>query len=567
MALLRRHRGALLLAAVVMIGFGLRVWGLVWGLHDADVSRRAQPDEWVVYWVFRWFVRHQDLNPCPGTRQVLHQQCFYDWGGLYLCLSYGVKMALTPILSLIPAGLFGSHADHEYVRAVLAGRILSVAASTVTILVVYWAGVVMQGARLGIIAATCTALCGLLVQLAHFATPDSTTILFMTLTLLAALYAVDQPSLTRFALMGAVAGLATGSEYNMIVLVLPIVGAWVLSGRRDWRLLAVAATAMAGAWLVVNPYALLQPAAFINANLHSLRLRTVESSAQYQDRWSAYGPAILFVIRFPLGYGVGFAITAWLVTGAVWGLIRRDRYTTILLLWVIPYFILITISPAKFMRYSAPLLPPLTLLAARFLLDAMHFQRARLRIVVVPLALTTALYSLVYDAAYTRLFAATDPRQAATIWLQKHAARHAAVGFEEIPNGLLNLPYFVTDAGFRPCFSTFQTGQLRGPARYFVLDDYALEEHPAVDMSAVEHFRESLQRNAQYRRVFHIQPVPSLFGIDFPIAGSPHDWRYPSHTITVFWHTRPGVPSLGQCYPNLSVAQKALYVPPPDSVP
>jgi dolichyl-phosphate-mannose-protein mannosyltransferase len=565
MTALRRHRHLLLFCLVLAVGLVLRVWGLTWGLHNADVSRRPHPDEWVVYWVFHWFDRNHNPNVCPQPGALPHRQCFYDWGGLYLYLAYAVKLIVAPVIAILPGKPFGPHADPDFIRAVLAGRVMSVLASTATIGVVYRAGIVMRGKDLGLLAAAVMAISGLLAQLAHFATPDSTTILVMSLALLGALYCAASPTRLRFALTGAAAGLAAGSEYHMALLAIPIVGAWLLTRQRDSRLLLVAVGAAVAAWALADPYAILQPGAFLDAGLHSLRVRTVDSGTQYQGRWAQYGPALLYVVRYPLGYGVGFLLTAWLVLGAAWGLLRRDRSTLVLLLWIVPYFVLVTVSPAKFMRYSAPLLPPLALLGARFFLDLAPLARPRLRPGLGAIAAATAVYTLVYDGAYASLFSAPDARQVAAAWLKTHATPHAPVGFEEIPDGLLNLPYFVTDAGFLPCFSTFQAAHLQGPARYYVVDDYALEEHPDVASVAVDRFRSSLEHSTQYRRVFHVEYVPSWLGVAFPITGSPHDWRYPAHSITVYQHLRKGIPGLGQCYPSLGAAQEALYVPPPDS--
>jgi hypothetical protein len=62
-----------------------------------------------------------------------------------------------------------------------------------------------------------------------------------------------------------------------------------------------------------------------------------------------------------------------------------------------------------------------------------------------------------------------------------------------------------------------------------------------------------------------VEYEPSWLGFSFSIAGSPHDWRYPAHSITVYRHLTKGVPGTGQCYPTLAAAQQALYVPSPGS--
>lgn len=547
-----------MLAGVTLIALIFRVWGLTWGLQNSNVSLRPHPDEWVVYWVFRWFDSSHALNPCPNAQT----QCFFDWGGAFLYLSYAAHIVLTPIFALVPMSAFGPHADPAFVHSALAGRLTSVLVSTLTVIVVYAAGVEMEGPRTGIVAALLVALSGLLIQLAHFATPDSTTVFLLSLSLLALLRALHKPSLARFAIAGALCGLSTGSEYNMGLLIVPLLAAWLMAGDREWHWILVAVVAMAAGWIAVNPYAVIDAGAFVDRGMHSLRFRTVESRAAYQDRWSAYNPSILYVVRFPLGYGVGFALTIWLLVGVAWAAIQHRRSDLLLLAWIVPYFILVTVSPAKFMRYSAPLLPPLALLAASFLADALASRRVALRVSLAVAALLAALYSGVYDAAYGQLFTRPDPRQVATAWLQKHAPRSAQVGFEELPNGLLNLPYFVTLHGYQPCFSQFKTTELRSPARYILTDEYDLEEHPLVSNQQVRAFRRALSSDRQYRIVLNVHYVPQFLGWTFPIDASPHDWRYVDRNVTIYAHVARDASSGGQCYPTLQAATTALYVHP-----
>ncbi|MGH2443237.1 MAG: hypothetical protein ACRDFX_08745, partial [Chloroflexota bacterium] len=69
----------LLLGAILLLGLGLRLWGITWGLHNATITRRPHPDEWVVYYLSQWFQHNHNLNPCPRYPG----QCFFDWGSVY----------------------------------------------------------------------------------------------------------------------------------------------------------------------------------------------------------------------------------------------------------------------------------------------------------------------------------------------------------------------------------------------------------------------------------------------------------------------------------------------------
>src|SRR5207245_2881396 len=98
-----------------------------------------------------------------------------------------------------------------------------------------------------------------------------------------------------------------------------------------------------------------------------------------------------------------------LVAGAIWGGMRRSRTDLILLAWVIPYFLLTTLSPAKYMRYSAPLIPALAVLAAGFLVWLVGSRSMMLRLGALAAGGLVVMYSWVYDASYAGLFSSAEP--------------------------------------------------------------------------------------------------------------------------------------------------------------
>jgi len=553
------HR--LALASILAVAAVFRLWGISWGLHDATVSRRPQPDEWAIYWLFQWFSQHHNLNPCAYASR----HCFFDWGSLYPYLAFALHSISTPLIDLLPSTIFGPHAERAFVQSVLAGRFLSVITSVLTVYVIYHFARRAYAPRVGLIAAMITALSGLLIQLAHFGTPDSTTILLLYTALFVIWRFVQEPSFWRLSLAGAAVGLATAAEYHMGLLIAPLAVAWLLAERKRVAWLGVAVCVTLAVYLTINAYALIDLQSFLAATKHTLRIRTVDSSAEYGDRWSRYGSAWLYVVRYSLGYGVGLLFTAWMLIGMGWAAVRRRRTELLLLSWLVPYFILVSLSPAKFMRYSAPLIPGLAILAAGCACALAADSRIRVRLGSLLLAAVAVVYTVIYDSAYIGLFSSLDPRSVAAGWLTQHASRSSAIAFEELPNGLLNLPYFVADkpAANEPypqCYARFNTGTLAGPEQYVLTDDYALEEHPGFSPRTVAKFRNSLTNSSNYRLVKTIHEVPTFLGVQFPIDGSPHDWRYPDHVIRIYRHAS-SAGHASYCYPTLAAAVTALYVP------
>jgi hypothetical protein len=249
-----------------------------------------------------------------------------------------------------------------------------------------------------------------------------------------------------------------------------------------------------------------------------------------------------------------------MVLAVVWAALRRDRFDVLFLTWTIPYFLLVSASQAKFMRYSAPLLPCLAIFCGRYMVHLFSSRGVAVKLGAVVTAFAALVYSGAYDAAYAQLFTRTDSRVAATQWVRQHASAGSYVELEELPDGLVNLPYYVTSAGFRPCFSQFRVAGLHSPAAYVLLDSYAVEEHPRTATSRVRQFEQALAADRAFRRVAVFRSTPSLLGWRFPIDASPHDWRYASHVITVYRNLAPtGYAS--SCFPNLQAAAHALYRP------
>jgi hypothetical protein len=551
-ALQRVPRAHLLVAGIVGLAVAFRSWGLAWGLDNASISRRPHPDEWPVYWLFRWFDAGHSLNPCPASTR-----CFFDWGSVYPSLAYGLHFLLGPLWTSITPD-WGRTPQLFFIHAALTGRLVSVAASALTVIVVYRLGSYAYGQLAGVVGALVLALCTLAIQLAHFATPDSVVGLLLSLALLCLLVSAERPSHLRFALAGALVGIATGAEYHMALLAAPLVVASLLARPRTRSRLAVSALAAIAAYLVTNPYAVIDAHAFVAAQIHTLRIRTVDSGIQYQGRFDRYGPDILYVLRYPLGYGVGFPLAIWMTVSAIQAAWRRQRADLILLAWLIPYALLITLSPAKFIRYGAPLLPPLAVLSGRAMKDLWTVAPRRLRTVGVPLLAAGLIWTAVYDSAYAGLFSAPDPRFVAAQWLRAHVGQGQQVGLESLPTGLINVPYFVANAGYRPCFLQFQPARLSGPMNYVVTDDYSLEEHPGSSTGQVLAFLHSLQSSPSYRLVFRSAKAPTFLGLTFPIASSPHDWRYPGRVISIYRRTAdpPGAPAL--CFSSVRAATTAL---------
>src|SRR5579859_92926 len=310
---------AAVLLCILLVGLVLRSWGLPWGLHDANISRRPHPDEWTIFYLFQWFNAGGSLAPC-----VPHSnQCFFDWGVTFPYLAYASHFLTAPLVQLIPRSVFGSGASMSFVTVALEGRIWSVFISTATILLVYVLARLCYGLLAGLVAACVFSLAGLPVQLAHFATPDTTTSFLVTAVLVAADAGLRTSVARWFSMAGLLTGLAVGTEYHMVLLAIPVAVAWFLTNRRSPQWAISAVLCGVGAFFLSNPYVLVDYSSFWSAIQHTISIRTVKSVAEYGDRWAPYQPAPLYVLRFPLGFGAGWPLALCMTAGVIWSFARR----------------------------------------------------------------------------------------------------------------------------------------------------------------------------------------------------------------------------------------------------
>jgi hypothetical protein len=109
----------------------------------------------------------------------------------------------------------------------------------------------------------------------------------------------------------------------------------------------------------------------------------------------------------------------------------------------------------------------------------------------------------------------------------------AQIGFEAPVDGLLNLPSFFTAPAYAACYPARRLRDILG-SKFIMLDNFAVDEFPAASKPDLQRFESNLAHDSGYRLVRTVDYVPTFLGVSFPIAGSPHDWRYPSHAVTIY---------------------------------
>ncbi|MFQ6102255.1 MAG: ArnT family glycosyltransferase [Anaerolineae bacterium] len=406
----RRGIGASLLTwrpkfcVVLFLAAALRFYGLNW-----DGGLGAHPDERYVVGVaesLRWPDRLNPFDVAPD-------------------LAYGHL----PLYLLVFTGRLAPGVD-----PLLVGRALAALFDLGTVALTFALGRRVCGENIGLLAAAFVALTVLHVQQAHFYTAD----VLLTCFVLGALFfsvrlAGGGRSLDAW-LAGVCAGLALGTKFSALLLLLPL-GMACGRVREGGQVRVLCGLAVWGGMLAVfaltNPFALLAfPTFWHNVAEQAAIARgvlDVPYTRQFHGTWSYLYP-IVQQLHWGMGWPLGLLAFGGLAYG-VWRAVRKPpcRAEWVLLAWMVPSLAFVGALYTKFPRYLLPLTPLLALYAAR-LLTALHRRSRRLASF---LAYSSLTYSLFQCLAFVNLYRSPHPWLAASEWFYDHVERGAVVAVEQ----------------------------------------------------------------------------------------------------------------------------------------
>jgi len=340
-----------MLAAVLLGGLGLRLWGVAQGLPYAYNTDEA--DHFVPRAV-RMFEAgslnpHYFANP-PAFTYLLHFLFGISYGG-----SRGVAHA------------FALHPGEVYTLA----RVVAAVLGTAALWLLYATGARLFSRAVGLLAAAIEAVAFLPVFYAHLALNDVPTLAPLTLSLLGTAGVLRKGRARDHLLAGVGLGLACASKYTAGVAILPLAAAIAAryldagpaAGRRALSGLALAGSSALLAFLIANPYAVLDYHDFHGELVHQSSL-----SAEAQGKLGAPKQGGLLYYLWSLTWGLGWVPALAALGGAltVWRTERRLGW--LLVPAPLLFLAFMGLQGRYFGRWLLPIFPILCLLAAHFAL-------------------------------------------------------------------------------------------------------------------------------------------------------------------------------------------------------
>lgn len=410
----------LLLSAALVLGAGLRSWGvlrgqLVW--HPDEVFLVALPLRFL----------GGDLDPHHFHYPSAH---FYLLGAIYgalyvLDLVRGEAIGLYDWIAL--HGLFHAERLRDAARWVSVGYGLGTVACTAAL-----AGRVYRtpvrgdpsGAGRGPLAAAIAGLLTsanvLLVRQTPIASVDTAMAFWFTAAVLAATRLVERQGLRDYALCGLAVGLTAGTKYPGAACAGAVVAAHLLAGRGilDRRLWAAGGVS-ALAFVAVSPFVVLDAGTFRR-----------DFGFQVNHVLQGNAPvslAPLYHLGFSLRHGLG--LPAWLATiGAVpLAVARGEARERVVVAALLSAYAAVSWGQLVFLRYALPLLPlQATLLAGLAVATGEWLASRRGDARVWSLALLAALAALplYHSLAVARIEGRQDTRTQARQWMEAQIPSH-----------------------------------------------------------------------------------------------------------------------------------------------
>jgi hypothetical protein len=408
-------------------GLGLRLWGVRQGLpyaYNADEADHFVPHAIAMF--------GHSLNPGyfanpPAYTYVLHYLFALADGG-----TEGVRQAIAV------------HPADVYTLARVAAALLG----TLALWLLYATGTRLFGRGAGLLAAAIEAVAFLPVFYAHLALNDVPTLAPLTLSLLGSAGVLRKGRARDHLLAGLGLGLACATKYTAGIVLVPYLAAVAASylqsapehgsaraGRRTVGGIALAGTVALAAFLLANPYALLDYSEFHSELVHQSTL-----SAEAQGKLGAPHDGGLAYYLWTLTWGLGWAPALAALAGAVSVWWRERALGWVLVPAPLLYLAFMGLQGRYFGRWLLPIFPILCLLAALFavqLVQVVARRRPRLRIAVAALLVAVLLaQGLLYSVHAGRTLARADTRNLTRAWMLAHIPAGTPIVVEPVaPNG------------------------------------------------------------------------------------------------------------------------------------
>jgi hypothetical protein len=412
------------LGGILLLAIGLRFLGIRQSLPYID-----NPDEPTATLGAIKMLQTGDLNP--------H---YFRWGSLLIYVQF--ILALPQFLAGVSGGQFSNLQEISTDGFYLIGRIFSATLGVATIFLVWLIGRKLYNSAVGLLAAFILTVIRLHAEHSKYITPDVTVTFFATLALFFAVNIFQTGKQKWYLWVGVSAGLAAGTKYNVaIVLVLVVLAHFFCDVEKRGKLIWIGQSVLLAGitYLFTTPFTILDLTGWLNEMAFQILHYAVEGHGGVASSGAAWSAYIKYTYN-EVFVGIGIVVLA----GAILvPLVRQKREDWLLLALPAVGYLFFSAAKTHFSRNLLPLVPPLAILSAVFLIIVANFSynvflnKTRLKqsvsvgVIVVLLTLVFFSVSLWDSVQNTRYYMQTDTRVTAGNWMVENIPAGAKLRMEQ----------------------------------------------------------------------------------------------------------------------------------------
>lgn len=503
MMFLKTVGSKLILILVLLLAFGLRIYGLNW-----DQNQHLHPDE-------RFLTMVAGAMQWPNSPLEYFNTDISKLNPHNIGFNFYVYGTYPVIFVKYVASVFKLD---DYNNITLVGRFISAVVDSAVVLLTYLIAVeIFKNKKVGLWAAFFYSICVLPIQLAHFFAVDT----FLNFFIALSFYLLIK---SRFSALGISFGLAMAAKVSAVAFLPIIAFQFLYKAITEKKWIKMIVSGFLFLVFCILSFRVAQP--YLFRNVFELNQKVLNNWKELEtylkpDIW--YPPATMWMSTGPLLFpfknlvflGLGLPLALLIFVGLVWLPIKTKNWSLILMeIWIVGLFIWQGTQFAKPMRYFIHIYPFLAIVAGAMFWEIKY----KIKYLLLPLI-------LIWPMAFMSIYAGDHSRVTASIWIYKNISLGSTIACEHWDDCLpLNIVGYPGNGAYKyvelPMFGAEndqkwqQINERLSQADYLILSSnriYASTINlPQRYPRNIEYFNSLFSGSSSYKKVAEFVSRPTL---------------------------------------------------------